>query len=291
METRKVGSLQVPGSSLYYELRGSGPLLLLIAGGAGDADSYDRVAGYLVDHYTVVTYDRRGYSRSPLNDPHQLIRIGTHSDDLHHLLAALTGEPACVLGCSIGALIALDLGIRFPEQVHTLVAHELPVTALLSDAWRSQAARMQANMAEMARREGAAVAIQRFAESLGVKRADLESRAGLQGVGTGLTKSGSEADAQAESVRMAENNREAFFKHDTQAVARYTLDLSALKAMPPTSILPAGGSASRETWPYQCSLALAECLGTLLVEFPGDHAGFSNHPQEFAERLHAVLAG
>jgi pimeloyl-ACP methyl ester carboxylesterase len=290
MEAKKTGSLQVPGASLYYELRGSGPLLLLIAGGAGDAASYDRIAAFLVAHYTVVTYDRRGYSRSSLGDPQQLLCIETHSDDVHHLLAALTGGPAFVIGCSIGALIGLDLGIRYPAQVRTLVAHEPPIPSLLSDAWRSQAARMQANLSEMARREGTAVAIQKFAESLGVNRADLESRAGLQGVGTGLTASGTDAVAQAESVHIAEYNREAFFKYDTRAVARYTLDLSALKAAP-TCILPAGGSASRETWPYQSSLALASCLDTPLVEFPGDHAGFSNHPQEFAGRLHAVLEG
>ncbi len=38
--------------------------------------------------------------------------------------------------------------------------------------------------------------------------------------------------------------------------------------------------------PYQARIALAECLGTRVVLFPGDHGGFSIHPGEFAYMLH-----
>jgi len=45
-------------------MRGSGPTLLLIAGGNGDAGIFERVASVLANEYTVVTYDPRGNSRS-----------------------------------------------------------------------------------------------------------------------------------------------------------------------------------------------------------------------------------
>jgi pimeloyl-ACP methyl ester carboxylesterase len=54
-----VGPLQ-----LYYELRGSGPPLLLIMGATGDAGHFATVADQLADELTVLTYDRRGNSRS-----------------------------------------------------------------------------------------------------------------------------------------------------------------------------------------------------------------------------------
>ena len=38
-------------------------------------------------------------------------------------------------------------------------------------------------------------------------------------------------------------------------------------------------------------LALAGYLETDLVEFPGNHAGFSNRPKQFAGRLHELLIG
>jgi hypothetical protein len=34
---------------------------------------------------------------------------------------------------------------------------------------------------------------------------------------------------------------------------------------------------------------LAQRLGTVVVEFPGSHAGFVDHPSEFAERLRQIL--
>jgi pimeloyl-ACP methyl ester carboxylesterase len=62
-----VSSLDVPGARLYYETYGKGPLMLLIPGASGT------VSGAAVDHlgahFTVLTYDRRGFSRSRLDGP------------------------------------------------------------------------------------------------------------------------------------------------------------------------------------------------------------------------------
>jgi acetyltransferase/esterase len=82
-------TLPVPGASLHYQIRGCGPVLLLISGGNGDAASFDLLAGSLGDRYTVVAYDRRGFSRSRLDGPVPLRRIETDSDDAHRLLNRL----------------------------------------------------------------------------------------------------------------------------------------------------------------------------------------------------------
>ena len=52
-------ALDVPGARLYYERRGSGPLLLMI-GSPMDSSGFAPLASALADHYTVVTYDPRG---------------------------------------------------------------------------------------------------------------------------------------------------------------------------------------------------------------------------------------
>jgi pimeloyl-ACP methyl ester carboxylesterase len=54
---------------IYYRTRGTGPALLLIGGGAGNADTLDPLARELAADHTVVTYDRRGSSRRRLDDP------------------------------------------------------------------------------------------------------------------------------------------------------------------------------------------------------------------------------
>jgi hypothetical protein len=59
------GVVVVNATTLYYELTGTGPAVLFIAGTTGDAGHFAQVAARLVDEFTVVTYDRRGNSRSP----------------------------------------------------------------------------------------------------------------------------------------------------------------------------------------------------------------------------------
>jgi hypothetical protein len=42
----KAQALQLPGATLYYETRGSGPVLLLIAGGGTDAGVFEGTDRY-----------------------------------------------------------------------------------------------------------------------------------------------------------------------------------------------------------------------------------------------------
>jgi uncharacterized protein (TIGR02246 family) len=68
-ERRSTGNLDVPGARLYYEVAGSGPVLLLIPGGAADAGDFARIIGPLSGNYSVITFDPRGISRSRLTEP------------------------------------------------------------------------------------------------------------------------------------------------------------------------------------------------------------------------------
>ncbi|GAB3318536.1 hypothetical protein GCM10027451_37520 [Geodermatophilus aquaeductus] len=53
-------TIDVNGTTLYYERRGEGPSVLFIAGATGDAGHFRGVAEALADEFTVVTFDRRG---------------------------------------------------------------------------------------------------------------------------------------------------------------------------------------------------------------------------------------
>ncbi len=260
MKVTKIDTLRVPGASLYYEVRGSGPVLLLIGAGAADAASFNGIAAHLADQYTVVSYDRRGYSRSPLDDPEEEQRIESHSDDAHRLLAQLCTEPAYVFGSSGGALIGLDLAIRHPEQVRTLVSHEPPAGGLLPDAERPR----------LPLRDP-----QKFAASIGVSFNDREPDAELP------------YESPEAKARIAAN-RAFLFEHEAPMYPRYTLDISALSAAP-TRIVIAAGRASRGYFPHQTATLLANRLGKAVMEFPSHHAGYVSHPRAFAEQLRVVL--
>src|SRR3954454_5611023 len=79
---KNIEMLAVPGARLYTETRGSGPLLVCIVGGSGDAESFGRLAVPLARQFTVVAYDRRGYARSPLEAPvDDAARLALDADD------------------------------------------------------------------------------------------------------------------------------------------------------------------------------------------------------------------
>jgi pimeloyl-ACP methyl ester carboxylesterase len=267
MDTMKSATLRVPRANLYYEVRGSGPLLLMITGGGGGGGGdWNGFVNHFTDSYTVVTYDRRGSLRSTLDDPTEDVTLETHSDDAHLLLTTLTTEPAYIFGSSAGALIGLDLVAQHSEQVRTLVAHEPPAHYLLPDAAQSQQ-----DPLEVYRREGGLAALKQYVAQVGV---NYESRE----AGVELPQRSPEGTS----------NADALFKYTMLAVRRYRLNVPALLAAP-TRIVIAAASAGREFVGYRCAAAVANQLQTTLVEFPGHHAGYISHPGAFAARLHAVL--
>ncbi|MEU1727619.1 alpha/beta fold hydrolase [Actinomadura sp. ATCC 39365] len=264
--------LTVPGARLHYELRGTGPLLLLVAGGDGDSRASAALADGLADRYTVLTYDRRGLSASTVDDPARPTTLATHADDVHRLLAALTTEPAHVYGSSIGALIALEHLSRHPGQVRLLVAHEPPAVQLLPEAERAAADAAQGEVEETFATEGAFAALAKFVVMAGIDPADRERDAVLPRPG-----------------RQRQANLEFFLTHDAPAVRRHRLDLAALRSVA-DRVVPAVGVSTGPIMPYRCGVLLAEALGVPYAEFPGGHNGGVFRPKAFAARLGEVLS-
>ena len=75
---------------------------------------------------------------------------------------------------------------------------------------------------------------------------------------------------------------------------RYRLDVPVLQEAEHvthvTRIVLAGADTNREHVGYRSAAALAACLGTTLVGFPGDHAGYVSQAQAFAMKLLETLA-
>lgn len=135
-------------TELYYEIRGSGPAVLLVMGATGDAGHFEAFADLLADEFMVVSYDRRGYGRSPAPGGWQTTSPEEQSDDAAALLAAIGAAPAAVFGTSSGAVFALCLLVRHPDAACGAILHEpalfgfhgdpdavrVPLKALLADA-------------------------------------------------------------------------------------------------------------------------------------------------------------
>ena len=126
--TMDARTLKVDRATLYYEVRGSGPVLLLITGGPTDAGIFTDLAGRLAERYTVVSYDQRGHSRSTLDGEPEDLPPSVHADDAAALFREVGDGPAYVYGSSGGGRIGLELVARHPELVRTLVSHEAPLS-------------------------------------------------------------------------------------------------------------------------------------------------------------------
>ncbi len=127
---------EVNGINLYYELEGSGEPLALVHGSWGDATNWARVAPGLAETFRVLTYDRRGHSRS--ERPNTQGSVDEDGDDLAALLVALELAPAHVVTNSYGGDIALRLATRRPDLFRSLSCHEPPLWGLLEDDAESQ---------------------------------------------------------------------------------------------------------------------------------------------------------
>ena len=121
----------VNGTTLYYEKQGSGPAVLFIAGSTGDAGNFTRTATLLAGEFTVVTYDRRGNSRSPRPPGWTTTSVAEQADDAGGLIQSLGLSPAVVFGASAGGLIALDLMIRHPQLVRAGIVQEPSIFSAL----------------------------------------------------------------------------------------------------------------------------------------------------------------
>ena len=102
-----------PGARLHYEVRGRGPLVVLV-GAPMDAAAFAPLADLLAADHTVLTTDPRGINRSSVDDPDRDSTPELRADDLARLLTHLDAGPAAVLGSSGGAVSALALAAGPP---------------------------------------------------------------------------------------------------------------------------------------------------------------------------------
>jgi pimeloyl-ACP methyl ester carboxylesterase len=115
-----MGSTITAGSiETYYDRRGEGPEVLLIAGLGDPAEAWEFQLAGLSDRYTVTAFDNRGTGRVPL--PAEPLSLETFADDAAALLRALDVPAAHIMGFSMGSTIAQHLVLRNPELVRSLV--------------------------------------------------------------------------------------------------------------------------------------------------------------------------
>jgi len=279
--------LAVPGARLYSEARGAGPLLVCIVGGNGDAEVFAQMGAKLASQFTVVSYERRGFARSPLDRPldrpldgpdDDAARIAIDADDARRVIEAHGGGPAYVLGSSSGAIVGLALLARSPAVVRTLVAHEPPMVTLLPDsaAWLARFEHVHETYVA----DGAAAALAEFGEAIGLQ--------GLRSPPPEAHLAMHLPPAIAAMMERMPANQAFMLEHEVRAYPRFAPDVDALRAEARKLMLGIGRDTSDGVL-SQPARRLARSVGAPVVEFAGGHVGYMTHPEVFAGELAAVL--
>ncbi len=283
--------VETPGARLHTEAAGTGPDLVLISGGGGDAGMYETVVPLLADRYRVITFDRRGNSRSPLTDQHAAIDIATQAADVIAVLDAYAIDRAHIFASSGAAIITLELLAAYEDRLIDAIMHEPPLVQLLPVD--SPARQELADLCELAITKGP---IRAFA-AFGVMTMPNVPRTFRSNAGQALMAGASRASlaigaafrritrTQPSTMTRQLNNADLLLRRELPAFCfDYLPDLPALRKVEVPWRLATGRESVGKPY-YVATHALADELGRDCVEFPGGHVPYQLQPEQFVVRL------
>jgi pimeloyl-ACP methyl ester carboxylesterase len=122
MKSHETSLISRDGTTIAYELSGSGHPLILVSAALADRRSTAKLARCLCHHFQVVNYDRRGRGKSSDTLPYALER---EVEDIEALIDDVGGS-AGLFGSSSGAVLALEAASRLGNKVHGLFMYEPP---------------------------------------------------------------------------------------------------------------------------------------------------------------------
>jgi pimeloyl-ACP methyl ester carboxylesterase len=208
-----------------------------------------------------------------------------HADDLHRLIQAIGGGPVDLFASSGGAVNALALVSKHPEDVRTLVAHEPPLASILPDREHALAANRAVH--ETYQRSGWGAGMAHFIAVSSHQGPFTAEIAGQPPPDPAMFGMPTEDDGSRTDPLLGQNMITS---------AHYEPDVDALRSAS-TRIVMAAGEESGGQLPSRGAVAVAERLGTKPVIFPSDHGGFlggeygqTGQPDAFAAKLREVLA-
>lgn len=280
--------LEIPEVDLAYDVHGALPPAdgrppLVMIGQPMDAGGFTALASHFRDR-TVVTYDPRGLGRSTRRDGRVDHAPEVQATDVHALIEVLGGGPVEVFASSGGAVTALALVARYPDDVSILVAHEPPLIPVLPDAEAAERARADYQDAYDSKGWGAGMAA-------------FLAMTSWQGEFTDEYFAQPAPDPAAFGLPTEDDGArdDPLLSGRSLAITRYHPDLEALGAAR-TRIVIAVGEESLGTMTGRTAVATAELLSQKATVFPshhggflGDGSGYAGQPEAFARTLRKVL--
>ena len=118
----RVGTAEaLDGAVLAFRADGEGPALICANGLGMPAILWRKLADHFAPTHTVVTWDYRGYGRSPVPEHPEGVTVAQCARDLWSVADRAGVEEAVLLGHSMGAQVCLEAYRVQPRRVRALV--------------------------------------------------------------------------------------------------------------------------------------------------------------------------
>jgi pimeloyl-ACP methyl ester carboxylesterase len=278
-------TIDAPGATVTYDVRpgtSSDDIPLFLIGSPMGAAGFGTLSGHFPER-TIITYDPRGSERSTKDDPTSASNPEQHGDDLHRIIQEV-GGPVDLFASSGGAVNALALVTKHPEDVRTLIAHEPPLASVLPDSENAKAAVRAIQSSYQTRGFGAGMA--HFIAITGHRGPFPDDIASQSAPDPAMFGMPTEDDGIRTDVMLSQN---------IIGTTHYEPEFDALRATS-TRIVVAAGAESEGEMANRGGHAVAERLGQQPVIFPSHHGGFlggeygwAGEPDAFAAKLRDVL--
>ncbi|KAG2209991.1 hypothetical protein INT47_003427 [Mucor saturninus] len=253
--------LQVDGANLCYEIEGSGPYIVFVAGGNGGHLLFKHIRDILVKYFTVVLYDRRGYFRSKLTGPQDYSKnVDTNVEDLYILMRKITVDKFIFFGVSGSAAIGLKYLTAHPETISKMFIHE-PLLYLENFPGINEARGFHYYAYRIFHIEGQN-ACMNLAGNFYFNELDRQIFLGNQ-------------------KKKKINNWSYWFEHEFCEDLFTKMNLDLIKVYSDKLIF-LHGVESRDSFIHEPGAFIADTLGKVTLPFPGGHTGFYTRPEEFS---------
>ena len=251
---------------LYWEAKGSGPAVLLVPGTPGDGGQMAALAGELAADHLVITYDRRGTSRSGAPEGWTRTTVAEQADDAATVLSRVGVPSALVFGTSNGAMVALELALRHPARVSGAVVHEIPLLSVVEDP-APVASAIGALVGEAMQRGGPEAALDAF----------LRFAFGDSTVDAWRPELRERMLANGEMVFSVEMPAFQFYRPDEGQLAQCRVPVTVLV-----------GEDEQLPFFHEAARWLAQRLGTTVRPAPGAHGPYFTAPARLAAALREI---
>lgn len=125
--------ISVNHTTMEYIEAGSGAPLVLVHGSASDYRTWNKQIEPFSRQYHVIAYSRRYHYPNEWKGEGRDYTVALHVEDLAALIRSLGDTPVHIVGSSYGGYTALEMAIKYPALVKSLVLGEPPVLPILAD--------------------------------------------------------------------------------------------------------------------------------------------------------------